>query len=226
MDSTEHLHCVRCGKEMDFGEPYCLDPRLWCMSCWAMEPTTNRPPLARPYAATSKPVGEAQEDALVRKLRAMMLTATEGDAYILHEAIAALAAEPLPMSRPVMPPARLMPPKNTAAGWATQAERRERTTPRRQAAVGLLLDKGYSWQDGRWVEPVPLRSKLGAAGMLHRGVYTYTGRQPDNLDAWRIGEACSAAANASAGDPIDRGLVLLRELEAKGFAVQVTRDAP
>lgn len=174
MDSTEYLHCVRCGKEMNFGEPYCLDPRLWCMSCWAMEPTKTRPPI----------------------------------------------------SRPVMPPVRFMPPKNTAAAWAEQAERRERTTPRRQAAVELLLGKGYSWQGGRWVEPVPLRSKLGAAGMLHRGAYTYTGRQPDNLDAWRIGEACSAAASASAGDPIDRGLVLLRELEAKGFAVQVTRDGP
>lgn len=49
--------------------------------------------------------------------------------------------------------------------------------------------------------------------------YTYTKRQPGNLDAWRIGEACSAASKASAGDHIDRGLVLLRELERKGFAI-------
>lgn len=55
--------------------------------------------------------------------------------------------------------------------------------------------------------------------MSRDSAYTYTGRQPGNLDAWRIGEACSAASKASAGDYIDRGLVLLRELEAKGFAV-------
>lgn len=55
--------------------------------------------------------------------------------------------------------------------------------------------------------------------MSRETAYTYTGRQPGNLDAWRIGEACSAASKASAGDPIDRGLVLLRELEAKGFAI-------
>lgn len=55
--------------------------------------------------------------------------------------------------------------------------------------------------------------------MSRDSAYSYTGRQPGNLDAWRIGEACSAASEASAGDPIDRGLVLLRELEAKGFAV-------
>lgn len=55
--------------------------------------------------------------------------------------------------------------------------------------------------------------------MSRESAYTYTGRQPGNLDAWRIGDACSAASKASAGDSIDRGLVLLRELEATGFAI-------
>lgn len=41
----------------------------------------------------------------------------------------------------------------------------------------------------------------------------------DNVEAWRLGEACNAAAKASAGDLIDRGLSLLHELDAKGFAV-------
>lgn len=55
--------------------------------------------------------------------------------------------------------------------------------------------------------------------MSRESAYTYTGRQPGNLDAWRIGEAFSVASKASAGDPIDRGLVLLREIEVKGFAI-------
>lgn len=50
---------------------------------------------------------------------------------------------------------------------------------------------------------------------------TYTKNQPtDNVDAWRLGEACrAAAADPKCGDPIDRGLILLRELEAKGYGV-------
>ena len=50
---------------------------------------------------------------------------------------------------------------------------------------------------------------------------TYTKNQPtDNVDAWRLGEACrAAAADPKCGDPIDRGLMLLRELEAKGYGV-------
>lgn len=48
----------------------------------------------------------------------------------------------------------------------------------------------------------------------------YTTNQPGNVEAWRLGEACRiAAADPRCGDPIDRGLILLRELEAKGFGV-------
>lgn len=41
----------------------------------------------------------------------------------------------------------------------------------------------------------------------------------DNVLAWRLGEATVAAAKASAGDAIDRGLALLHELHARGFDV-------
>lgn len=50
-------------------------------------------------------------------------------------------------------------------------------------------------------------------------VFSYT-NQPQNVEAWRFGEACSAAAkDPKCGDPIDRGLILLRELEAKGYGI-------
>ena len=50
-------------------------------------------------------------------------------------------------------------------------------------------------------------------------VLTYK-RQPNNVEAWRLGEACSlAAADPKCGDYIDRGLILLRELQAKGYGV-------
>jgi hypothetical protein len=50
---------------------------------------------------------------------------------------------------------------------------------------------------------------------------TYTKNQPtDNVDAWRLGEACSnAAKEPKCGDAIDRGLILLRELELKGYGI-------
>jgi len=48
----------------------------------------------------------------------------------------------------------------------------------------------------------------------------YTENQPGNVDAWRLGEACrNAADDPMCGDYIDRGLILLRELEAKGYGV-------
>ena len=41
----------------------------------------------------------------------------------------------------------------------------------------------------------------------------------DNVHAWCLGEACNAAAKEPAGDLIDRGLILLRELNEQGFDV-------
>ncbi len=46
----------------------------------------------------------------------------------------------------------------------------------------------------------------------------------DNVIAWRLGEACNKASSARAGDLIDRGLALLKELNATGFQVVVPRE--
>jgi hypothetical protein len=71
--------------------------------------------------------------------------------------------------------------------------------------------------------PVVQVCKLGTYGKAYdlpesKRAYTYA-EQPDNLGASRVGSALSAAIAASAGDQIDRGLALLRELQAKGFGV-------
>ena len=50
-------------------------------------------------------------------------------------------------------------------------------------------------------------------------LFTYSSQPSDNVIAWRIGEACSNASRASAGDYIDRGLGLLKELQAKGYGI-------
>ena len=47
-------------------------------------------------------------------------------------------------------------------------------------------------------------------------VLTYR-NQPDNVGAWRIGEACSKAEPG--GDWIDHGLSLLQKLQEKGYGV-------
>ena len=51
-----------------------------------------------------------------------------------------------------------------------------------------------------------------------RRAYTYK-EQPLNVEAWRLGEAMQAAAQLPAGDNIDAGLGLLKELQAAGFGV-------
>lgn len=43
----------------------------------------------------------------------------------------------------------------------------------------------------------------------------------DNLDAWRLGEVANAAVRNPVGDLIDRGLILLRLLNERGYAVTV-----
>jgi len=44
--------------------------------------------------------------------------------------------------------------------------------------------------------------------------------QPNNVICWRLGESCRKAADdPKCGDPIDRGLILLRELQSRGFGV-------
>lgn len=46
----------------------------------------------------------------------------------------------------------------------------------------------------------------------------------DNVLAWRIGEAHAAASDVTAGDYIDRGLVLLLELRKRGLLVIQATD--
>lgn len=49
---------------------------------------------------------------------------------------------------------------------------------------------------------------------------TYTNQPTNNVEAWRLGEACrKAAEEPKCGDYIDRGLILLRELEARGYGI-------
>ncbi len=75
-------------------------------------------------------------------------------------------------------------------------------------------------------EPVGLSVEvrtLGSYGKAfdlpgNRRAYTYD-HQPGNVEASRLGNACQQAAAASAGDTIDRGLGLLKELQAQGFGV-------
>lgn len=56
-------------------------------------------------------------------------------------------------------------------------------------------------------------------------VYTYEKQPTDNVDCWRLGEACSKAAKEErCGDYIDRGLILLRELQAKGYGIVKIED--
>lgn len=43
----------------------------------------------------------------------------------------------------------------------------------------------------------------------------------DNVHASELGQACEDAARAPIGDQIDRGLILLRELNERGFDVVI-----
>lgn len=86
------------------------------------------------------------------------------------------------------------------------------------ALEGWLACAAQAWQG-----PVIQICKLGNYGKAYDGpnecrAYTYA-EQPGNPGAWKLGEAAHSAMQASAGDHIDRGLVLLRELQAKGFGV-------
>lgn len=65
--------------------------------------------------------------------------------------------------------------------------------------------------------------KLGMVGSAYDmpgtcRAYTYI-HQPNNGPAWRLGLAASSASRMSAGDYIDRGLVLLKCLQDAGFGV-------
>jgi hypothetical protein len=48
----------------------------------------------------------------------------------------------------------------------------------------------------------------------------------DNVLAWRLGEACNAAHAETAGDLIDRGLALRKQLEDRGFHTIAYKPEP
>jgi len=60
---------------------------------------------------------------------------------------------------------------------------------------------------------------------MEQPIYTYKKQPCNNIYQWRLGEACRKAADdKDCGDYIDRGLILLRELEARGFGVVVLEE--
>lgn len=72
-------------------------------------------------------------------------------------------------------------------------------------------------------DPEPMACFVGMKGRAFdlpttKRAYTYK-QQPDNVIAYKLGRACEAAAQQSAGDGIDRGLALLQELQNEGFGV-------
>ncbi|ABN88248.1 hypothetical protein BH02_3794 [Burkholderia pseudomallei] len=68
-----------------------------------------------------------------------------------------------------------------------------------------------------------LREARAAASPAAEHVLTYE-TQPDNIGAWRLGEACRAAK--AGGDLIDRGLSLLKELQDRGYGIVALTAAP
>lgn len=50
-------------------------------------------------------------------------------------------------------------------------------------------------------------------------LWTYENQPMDNVIAHKLGRACDTAAKEYAGDWIDRGLSLLKALQAEGYGV-------
>lgn len=79
---------------------------------------------------------------------------------------------------------------------------------------------------------VPESCELGIYGKAYDGpnkcrAYTHLRYQPDNTVAYKLGDATTEAYNDPMGDHIDRGLCLLKRLEAKGLGVfELERPQP
>ena len=74
-----------------------------------------------------------------------------------------------------------------------------------------------------------IKCTLGGRGTAFDGpevrrAYTYD-HQPDNIVAYRLGDAWGRTASAKVGDHIDRGLALLKELQALGLGVYSLNEA-
>jgi len=76
----------------------------------------------------------------------------------------------------------------------------------RSSGLNLTLTRTLGLYGAAYDPPGPSRA------------YTYQ-HQPNNGPAYNLGCAASATLNRPAGDTIDVGLILLRELEARGFGV-------
>ncbi len=63
--------------------------------------------------------------------------------------------------------------------------------------------------------------------MSNDKILTYKNQPTDNVDVWRLGAACRKAADdPKCGDYIDRGLILLKELQAQGYGVVKLEKQP
>lgn len=85
-------------------------------------------------------------------------------------------------------------------------------------------NRWLGWQGHASIAAPAAGDALGAVTLVTRQgrgqeLFTYTSQPCDNVIAWRIGEACSKASVTSAGDYIDRGLSLLKELQRKGYGI-------
>lgn len=72
-----------------------------------------------------------------------------------------------------------------------------------------------------WLEELKARTRKRVA-QQDQGTrtMTYENQPADSVDCWMLGEACRTAADEPrCGDPIDRGLILLRELESRGYGI-------
>lgn len=94
------------------------------------------------------------------------------------------------------------------------------------AAVVAALQEAHrmaNWPrsagEPKWKPEAAATALLRDLARLQRPVWTYK-NQPNNVDCWGIGEACRKAADdPKCGDYIDRGLILLKELQAKGYGL-------
>ncbi len=88
----------------------------------------------------------------------------------------------------------------------------------RRQLFAALTDSEMAWWLGKEIRV--WKKQLKELPMpVDKRVFTHNAQPSDNLDAHRLGKACRAAADAPAGDYIDRGLVLLRELQAQGYGI-------
>lgn len=83
---------------------------------------------------------------------------------------------------------------------------------KQDTADGLQQDASIYDQCANLIDALSARAPEADLVLTHN-------RQPDNIGAWKLGDACHKAGHAASGDYIDRGLALLKELQAKGYGV-------